>query len=363
MSEDVYERLRQKINRWPVRAPKSKEMLRLLSVVYTPEEAELVSKAFDTPFTDAKTVDQVAERVGMSTEKVRQILERLADKGAIFEFTSSRDGKTYYTMLPYVAGIFELHMNDGVMTDEKREFAKLHEKMYPHWGMELGASNYPLMRVIPVEEKLDVQTEILPFERVSKYIEEARSIAVNPCACRLSVNRCDKPLEVCFSFDRYAEYMIKHRNGRRVTKEEALEILKKAEDAGLVHTINNQQERPSFICNCCTCCCILLRGLSELNNPRALTKSNFMPQIDRDACRLCETCIKWCPFQALFHHHPHSEDLKDDMIMVIEERCIGCGICAHKCPHDAITLVRVREEIPEKTGKEAITRVEAERIH
>jgi Pyruvate/2-oxoacid:ferredoxin oxidoreductase delta subunit len=363
LSEDVYERLRQKINRWPVRAPKSKDMTKLLSIVYTPEEAELVSSAFNAPFVEAKTVEQVAEETGNDAANVKTVFERLADRGALFEFTSSKDNKTYYSMLPYVPGIFEIHMNNGVMTDEKREFAKLHEKMYPHWGYELGASNYPPMRVIPVEEKLDVKTEILPFEKVSKLIEEAKNIAVNPCACRLSANKCEKPLEVCFSFDRTADFMVKHRNGRQVTKEEAMEILKKAEDAGLVHTMSNQQKVANFICNCCTDCCILLRGISELHNPRTIAKSNFMPEIDREACRLCETCTKWCPLGALYRHHPHTEDLSDDRIMILEERCIGCGICAHKCPHDAIALIRVREEIPEKSGREALMRVESEKIH
>ncbi|MGQ9721087.1 MAG: 4Fe-4S dicluster domain-containing protein [Candidatus Jordarchaeum sp.] len=202
-----------------------------------------------------------------------------------------------------------------------------------------------------------------PFEKVSKYIEEARTIAVNPCACRLSANNCDKPIDVCFSFDRFADYIIKYRKGKKVSKEEALAILQKAEDAGLVHTISNQQERPNFICNCCTDCCILLRGLTELHNPRTIAKSNFMPEINSDNCRLCETCVEWCPLQALYHHYPHSEDLSDDRIMILEERCIGCGICAHKCPHDAIKLVRVREEIPEKTGRDSLIRVETERIH
>ena len=363
MGEDVYELLRQKINRWPVKAPKSKDMLKILKMIYTAEEAELLCSAFNAPYVDAKTIEQVARETGRSVDYVKSVFGKLARNGALFEFISSRDGKTYYGMLPYVPGIFELQMNDGVITDKKREYAKIHEAMYPHWGMELGASNYPLMRVIPVEEKISIQAEILPFEKVSKYIEEARSIAVNPCACRLAANNCEKPLEVCFSFDRFAEYLIKYRNGRRVTKEEALEILKKAEDAGLVHTVSNQQEKPNFICNCCNDCCILLRGITQLHNPRSVAKSNFMPEINQEKCRLCETCVKWCPLQAIYHHYPHSENLSDERIMILEERCIGCGICAHKCPHDAIKLVRVREEIPEKTGREAIMRIETERIH
>ncbi len=363
LAEDVYEQLRRKMNVWPMRAPKSKYMLKLLKIVYTPEEADLVSSAFSFPFADAKTVVQVAEQTGRDVEYVRSVCERLADRGALFEFTGKEDGATYYSMLPFAVGLFEFYLDDGVVTDDKREFMRVYEEMHRSWGHELGASKYPLTRVIPVEEKLDVEHEILPFEKVSEYVENARSIAVNPCVCRMSANRCEKPIDVCISFDGFADYRVKHRQGRYVTKEEALELLKIAEDNGLIHTVSNQQDKPLFICNCCTCCCGIMRGLSELHNPRTFAKSNFMPEIDRDACKLCEKCVEVCPFQALFHHYPHNEDLSDDMIMILEERCVGCGICAHQCPHDAITLVRVREEIPVKRGREAAMKFEAERIH
>ncbi|MEM2985166.1 MAG: hypothetical protein QXL24_08085, partial [Candidatus Jordarchaeaceae archaeon] len=130
MSEDVYERLRQKINRWPLKAPKSKDMIKILSIAYTPEEAELVSSAFNAPYVEAKTIEQVAKETGNDAAYVKTVFERLADEGLLFEFTSSKDNMTYYTMLPYVPGIFEIHMNNGIMTDEKREFARLHEKHY-----------------------------------------------------------------------------------------------------------------------------------------------------------------------------------------------------------------------------------------
>ncbi len=363
MAEDVYEWLRQKMNIWPMRAPKSKYMLKLLKIVYTLEEADLVSSAFSFPFADAKTVEQAAELAGRDVEYVRSVFERLADRGALFEFTGKEDGAAYYSLLPFAVGLFEFYLDDGIVTDDKREFMRVYEEMHHSWGHEIGASKYPLTRVIPVEEKLDVETEILPFEKVSEYIENARSITVNPCVCRMSANQCDKPIDVCISFDSFADYRVKHRKGRSVTKEEALEILKIAEDNGLIHTMSNQQEKPLFICNCCTCCCGIMRGLSELHNPRSFAKSNFMPQIDRGACKICEKCVAVCPFQALFHHYPHNEELSDNIIIVLEERCVGCGICAHKCPQDAIKLIRVREEIPVKRGREAAMKFEAERLH
>jgi len=347
---------------WPIRLPKSKESMRMLRIIFKPEEAEFINSVFDGPFVDPRTAEQIAEKIGRDKEEVRLVLEELAGKGLIFEFRSRADNNLYYTMLPMVPGVFEYFM-EGEPSDEKREIAKLFDKMYRSWGMELGASNYPFIRVIPVEKKLDVKAEVLPFERVSEFIRDARSISVMNCVCRTTFNNCDRPLEVCFAFDSTADYLVKYKGARYVSFDEAIQILKKAEEAGLVHITNNQQKRPTFICNCCPCCCGFLRGLTELHNPRTLTKSNFLPKIDNGLCTRCESCISICPMEAIFHHYPHNPELSDDEIKIIEERCIGCGLCSNKCPREAITMVRVKEEVPVEKGRDLLIEFEKQRIH
>ncbi|MHA1712238.1 MAG: ATP-binding protein [Candidatus Freyarchaeota archaeon] len=142
-----------------------------------------------------------------------------------------------------------------------------------------------------------------------------------------------------------------------------LEVLRLAEKHGLVHTTTNHQHRPAFICNCCPCCCGFLGTLTKLKNPRGFVKSNFMPKIDHEACKRCDTCVNSCPFNALYHHYPHAEDLHDDEIRVIEENCVGCGVCSVKCPQNAITMVKVRDYVPVERAREMWMRFKAERIH
>jgi len=362
MSDEVYDQLFNKLNKWPLKIPKSKDTLKVLKIMFKPEEAELVSSAFDGPFIEPKTVEQIAEKLGRDKEEIKVAIEDAAKKGLIFEFEGKSDKKLYYAMMPFVPGVFEWFM-EGEPTDERREVRRIFNKIYKYWGMELGASNYPFIRVIPVEQKLDTKAEILTFERVSQYIKDARSIAVINCVCRSTFDHCEKPLEVCMNFDSTADYLVKHRGARYVSYEEALEILKKAEEAGLVHITNNQQQKPNFICNCCPCCCGFLRGLTELNNPRTLTKSNFQPQINKEKCTLCESCIKICPMGAIYHHYPHNDDLTDNLIKIEEERCIGCGLCSSKCPKEAITMIRVKEEIPVEKARDVIIEYEKQRIH
>jgi Pyruvate/2-oxoacid:ferredoxin oxidoreductase delta subunit/DNA-binding Lrp family transcriptional regulator len=362
LSDEVYDELYRKLNKWPLKIPHSKDSMKVLKIMFKPEEVELVNSSFDGPFLEPKTAEQIAEKIRRNKEEVKVALEKAAKKGLIFEFEGKTDHRLYYTMMPFVPGVFEWFM-EGEPTDEKREVRELFNKMYKYWGMELGASDYPFIRVIPVEEKLDVKKEVLTFEKVSEFIKDARSIAVINCVCRSTFDNCDRPLEVCMNFDSTADYLVKHRGARYVNYEEAMEILKKSEEAGLVHITNNLQKKPTFICNCCPCCCGFLRGLTQLNNPRTLTKSNFLPQIDNDACTKCESCIKVCPMGAIYHHYPHNSDSSDNMVKITEERCIGCGLCSGKCPKEAITMVRIKEEIPVERARDVLVEFEKQRIH
>jgi len=269
--------------------------------------------------------------------------------------------------MPMIPGIFEFYFSSGRDSDEKRRVAEIFEKYYVNGGgMEGGASDYPWARVMPIEEtitldrKISAEHVILPFEKMSEFIKTSRKIAVINCACRTK-KKCDHPLETCLTFDYYAEFMVERGFGRFLGVEEALKLLEETERVGLVHSTLNTQTRPQFICNCCTCACLILRGLSELHNPRAIAKSNFLPVRDNELCSKCKVCVRICPMKANVYHAPH--DKEPERILFLEERCIGCGLCAYHCSNGAIRLVKVRDEVPEMTPREALIRVEAERIH
>jgi Pyruvate/2-oxoacid:ferredoxin oxidoreductase delta subunit len=155
--------------------------------------------------------------------------------------------------------------------------------------------------------------------------------------------------------------MVERGSGRYLSVEKALELLERMEKAGLVHSTINTQTRPQFICNCCTCACLILRGLTELQNPRAIAKSNFLPVRNHEICTKCKKCVDICPVKANKYHAEHDE--QPERILLFEERCIGCGLCAYHCPKGAIKLVKVKDQVPEMTPREAFVRVEAERVH
>jgi electron transport complex protein RnfB len=363
---DVYERLREKISLWPIKVPRTKESREMLRTWFTKEEAEFLTH-FTAPYQDAETIDQIVEKTGKPQEKVRAIVDRLVSRGLLFRFTSKSKGNVCYSLMPMIPGMFELYFASGRESDEKRKVAELFEKYYVSGGgMEMGASNYPIVRVMPIEETITLNKEIssglaiFPFEKMSEFIKTSRKIAVINCACRTK-KPCTHPLEVCMTFDYAAEFMAERGYGRYLSVEEALKVLEESEKAGLVHSTVNTQTKPMLICNCCTCACVTLRGLTELHNPRAFAKSNFLPARDDKLCNACRKCVLICPMQASVYHAPHGSETP--RILLTEERCIGCGLCAYHCPNKAIKLVKVRNEVPEMTPKEAYTRVEAERVH
>jgi DNA-binding Lrp family transcriptional regulator len=259
---NIYEKLREKISSWPVRVPKTKEVDEMLKVLFTEEEAEFLTH-FTAPYQDGQTVDQIAEKIEKPREKVQAIVDRLVSRGLLFKFASRRDNTVYYTLMPLIPGIFEFYFASGRDSDEKRKVAELFEKYYLNgFGMEIGASNYPAMRVVPVEKtitlntKIDAELSIFPFEKMSEFVATSRKIAVINCACRTK-KKCIHPLETCVVFDASAEFMVERGFGRYLSIEEALKLLEETEKAGLVHCAMNTQTKPQFICNCCTCACLV----------------------------------------------------------------------------------------------------------
>jgi ferredoxin/DNA-binding MarR family transcriptional regulator len=349
------------MNVWPIRTPKNPELMEILKVLYTEEEAEFLAATFSAPYQDVKTAQEIADKTKKSKEDVEKFLDNLAQKGLVFKFKHWKTGDIYYSLLPIVPGLFEFYFSGLADSEEKTKIASLFEKAYKEGlAMEAGASNYPWGRIMPIEKSLEVTQEILPFEKVSEFIKTSHTIAVIPCACRTK-HPCSHPVNACMVFDNSADFMVNRGIGNYVTVEEALEFLEKMEKEGLVHTTINSQRRPQFICNCCSCSCLILRGLTEMHNPRAFAKSNFIAEKDDDLCILCKKCIEICPFDAYYYHWPHDDEL--EKIGFSEERCVGCGLCSYHCPQGAVTLVKVRNVVPEEGPREAMMRVERERIH
>jgi Pyruvate/2-oxoacid:ferredoxin oxidoreductase delta subunit len=135
-----------------------------------------------------------------------------------------------------------------------------------------------------------------------------------------------------------AEFFARRGFGRAITKHDAHEILKKSREAGLVQLADNVQNRPSFICNCCSCCCEQLRAINEFQIP-AVNPSGFEPAVDDEKCCGCGLCEKACPIDALCVPERQDGQKRSELRPELDaKRCIGCGVCAEACKRDALAM-------------------------
>jgi len=376
MSDDIYDTIRRHMNAvWPLKLPKHKKILEFLKLMFPTEEEAKIISIFDQPLLDQKNPQKIAKLTGLDLEKVNETCEKMVEKGVIL-----KSGKKF-GLLPIMPGLFEFYFISGKDENLVQAAELFHEIIDLGLLNEWYSSDYPFFRTLPssslsqkiktveINEDVGAQHEILVFEDVEKYVQLAKSITVVKCACRTTYallgETCEKPMEICMALNLASNALNDYHLGRPISKEEALELLKVAEDNGLVHTIINGSgpDTPMLICNCCSCHCGVLNGLTKLNNPRAFAKSNFRPEIDRSICKRCETCLKICPMSAIWHHWPHQADLSDNFIIIKEERCIGCGLCAHHCQTEAISMKRVSNDIPEETLLGVLTQVEQQKNH
>jgi electron transport complex protein RnfB len=194
-----------------------------------------------------------------------------------------------------------------------------------------------------VNEAIPVDVEVFPYERAMELIESAKSWGVRDCICRVQQKLigkgCDRPVEACLVFAPVEGAFQGHGADRPLTKEQALEILRQTEEVGLIHSTGNYRDGHSYICNCCTCCCGILRSVVEFNIPTTMVSSDFYAVVDAEECIGCGECGQRCQFKALA--------VSEQVCQVDLARCVGCGQCTTVCPTGAIRLQRrPKDEVP-----------------
>jgi electron transport complex protein RnfB len=352
MFQEAYKKLAERLDALPNGFPPTQDgaELRLLAKIFTPEEAELASQLRLTK----EVPEQVAERLGRDKVEVRKLLKGMARKGLI---TAGRtEAGLGYGLMPFVVGIYEMQVGN---LDE--EMAALFEDYYRKSFTEVLRVRPQVHRVIPVNESIKVDMEVRPFESASDLVNSAKAWGVLDCICRkqkaLIGEPCEHPLDVCMTLSDVPEAFNGNTTVRALTREEALETLKRAAQAGLVHSVSNNQKGIHYICNCCTCSCGVLRGMAEVGIANVVAHSSFVNQVDELLCNGCETCLDYCQFDALA--------LGDAAIVQVNTvRCVGCGVCVLQCPNDALgMLLRPEEDLimPPETIKEWGARRAAER--
>jgi ferredoxin len=299
----------------------------LFQMIASDAEAELM---LATP----GTLEELSEKVGKDPKEVAEMLDVLFKKGLMFK--SKKETGTIYRMCRDIVQFHDASIlwpeatkdyHDmwlRYINEEWPTYAKMVEQFVPE----------PFSRVVPVGETLHPESQVQTLDDVMKIIDDASRVAVVNCTCRLIDGKCGHEVEVCLQIGKSADYTVERGSGREITKEEARDIVRRCDEAGLVHVIMNSRSKQHFICNCCSDCCIAMPVLIN-EGINVLAPSRFSCRVDADACTGCEACVERCIFGAI--------TMDSDVAVIDPEKCMGCGLCVRECPADALFLVEVRD--------------------
>jgi len=327
LSVMVYEQLAEALDRLPngfPRTPSSVE-IRILKRIFSPDEASVAGQLSGS----MESVTSIAKRTGFSAEETEARLTKMAKRGLLWH--SRKEGKPFFRLAPFVVGIYEAQVESM-----DHELAHLVEEYLANGGAAGIMKPQPAIhRVIPAQKAVKSEW-ILPYDDVKAVLLKSKAFRLADCICRKQQDQlghtCTFPLKTCLSFSSFESPPTPYV----ISKEEALAFLDKAEEMGLVHTVSNVMKGIGYICNCCGCCCGILRGITEWGIENSVAYANYYAIIDPSECLGCGTCRNRCQVHAI------SE--QDGVSVVNLKKCIGCGLCATGCPNGAAELKRKPED-------------------
>ena len=328
---DIYERIQERLDQFPQGFGKTEGgvELELLKLIFTPEEGEIL---FHLHPAVPVTSSQIAASIGWNEEKVKDLLAEMSGKGTITKIQLP-DLPDMFLLMPWFVGMGETIS----LVNPSAEYFKLFERYYSEGVVPTRkAITVPQFRVIPVESEVELTPEqVQPYEKASAIIDTYPKVAVMNCACKTikiaQGKGCGRLLESCLMMGPFADAIIAGGFGREVSKEEAKQILRKAEEDGLVHMARNSRSNV-LLCSCCPCCCLALGCLTRGDAANAIAKGEHHTLIDNAICNGCGICVDRCQVGAIKMENGKAQADKD--------RCIGCLLCASSCPEDAIKLIQ-----------------------
>lgn len=323
----VYEQLADALDRLPngfPRTPSNVEMP-LLQKIFTPAEAALARHLGR----ELEPVDVIATRAGLEGSEAAACLISMAKRHLIW--SDGRGDNPRFRLAPFIVGIYEVQLHNM-----NHELAHLFE----HYMADGGAAGImkpqpAIHRVVPTQSSVKSEW-VLPYDDVRKVLLSARTFRVNDCICRKQQEqigqRCDFPLRMCLAY--HSAKMPPAPD--TISRDEALAVLDEAEQVGLVHSVCNVRNKSLFlgdigyVCNCCGCCCAILRGITEWGIENSVAQANYYAAIDDEQCTACGLCEQRRQVGAICE--------QNGGFAVDRRRCIGCGLCVTGCPSDAAKL-------------------------
>ena len=338
-----YTELVERLNRFPQGAPPSDTLYKILQVLFSEKEAQLVALLPIQPFSAQK-----AARIWkMDLAAARKVLDDLSSRAILVDV--ERDGEMVYTLPPPMAGFFEFSMmrlrgdvDQKVLGELYYQYMNVEDEfirtLFVNGETQLG-------RVYVHEPALspDNALHVLDYERASQVIQTASHRGIGVCYCRHKMEHvgraCDAPMNICMTFNTTAESLTRHGYARLVDASEGMDLLQQAYENNLVQFGENVREGVNFICNCCGCCCEALIAARKFGILNPVHTTNFLPVVDEGQCSGCGKCATACPVEAMTlvsandPHRPNRKKAKLD-----EEICLGCGVCVRACPQKGLSL-------------------------
>lgn len=359
-TDDVYRKLQKHLDNMPIAFPESDSGLdiKLLKHRFTPEEAKIALELSALP-EPLERIHKRLKKTGISIHDLEKILDNLTEKGSILggKFFERKGPKKHYSKALLAIGMYELQAGRLTKEFEKDFDDYMNEKFHKVFNSKKTSQ----MRTIPLNKSLNIERYVDSYDNVRDIVHKTdRPMAVIECVCRSGKDLLEEPCkhsdirETCLLFEDIAGFAVSIGGGRFVTKDEMLEILNSAEDAGFVLQPENNQN-PNFICCCCGCCCHVLTSLKKYPKPAEFYHSNFFSSINSNKCEDCSTCIEICPMDAIFENNGYAT--------VDLNRCIGCGVCVTKCPTNAIEMKKKESKyVPPKDSDAMYKKILMERI-
>lgn len=349
-SKDSIVPLIDRLNRYPIGLPDSDKLRRILAILFSEDEA-YVASCF--PLQEA-TIKELVRATGWTQEKLEPMLDTMADKGLVMDLAYNK--KQYYLLMPGLIGFFEFSFMKRRQDLPVEELAQLmHEYMFEDpeksMGREMFGSNTQLTRALTYDEHIPVESVVTTYESAREIVKKAGYGAIGMCYCRHKKEHlggsCAKKApteEICISLGSAARFMVRRGFAEERSVDELLAILDKARSLNLTHVTDNIRHKPSFICNCCSCCCELLGGVMQ-GFPCGVAKAPYTLQIDEETCIGCGLCWKNCNVGAIAGV-PREDDVTKKMAHVAPEKCLGCGACISSCPTDSLSLKPMKRPEP-----------------
>ena len=343
-----------RLNKNPVGLVDSEKLRQILALLFNEEEAFIASKF---PLEEA-TIDELASKTGVAEAILLPLLDSMAEKGLVMDLPYA--GTTYYMLMPGLIGFFEFTFMKNRTDLPLPELARLMNEYLCEDGTqgqakEFFGSKTSLTRSLVYDDVIPVSSEVSDFESARQIIAKAGYGAVGMCYCRHKKEHlgesCSKHAaveETCISLGTAARFMVRRGFAEERSTEELLAILDQARALKLTHMTDNVRHKPSFVCNCCSCCCELMAGV-QAGYSGGVAKTPFLAAVDAQQCNVCGVCFSACNVAAIT-----SVTVPLGSCAAVDAAtCLGCGACVPACARGAISLVeRAERPVPPAKRKD-----------